>query len=471
MRRTTMIMTCAAALLARAALADEKPAKPQVVIAEISASKGFIKGRVRGLTPKQATERAIVLMIRTDLWYIHPRVGSQSGIATDGTWKSSHIRRGGEVEVGALLVAKDQKVAAQVRNLKDLKYEAAATMVYRPEFVLKVDAKPAERRGPRVSFAQRQWTVKHAMAGPGPNQFSPQAVSVNAEGSLVLTVFQDNNTWKCAEVYLDEPLGFGEYVFQVSGKLAQLDPRIVAGLFVYESDQAEIEALELSRWGDPNNAQNSQFVVQPASKKSVRRFSTGQATALTCSMLWQAGRVQCRCWRGLGAEARKAKPIAEWTYKGQSVPGPSKAKVHMNLWCASGKPPLNGKRAEVIVRAFDFIPLASTVKSAATSGRPGIYVWVEEDGSAVRGFVTGIPPKDVGKFGVKIWAVITGDRDYIQPYEGDIHRISRDMTFRTWTRKWHKLRADLVERRKTVKVVASATYKPGDPKPKRPGNQ
>ena len=196
----------------------------------------------------------------------------------------------------------------------------------------------------------------------------------------------------------------------------------------------------------------------------MRRFHIGEARELSCSFAWLPGQVVFRCWRGLGALAPGHKPIAEWTYNGRFVPEATKEKVHMNLWLAQGLPPLNGKGAEVTITDFRFTPADQLRATAPKAAKPAIRVWVEA-GNQVRGVVSGIPRTDVANYGVKVYALT--DTWYIQPYRGSIHRIAADLTFKTWTRAWDKLRADLVERA-TGKVVATATHRPGDPKPTRP---
>ena len=96
---------------------------------------------------------------------------------------------------------------------------------------------------------------------------------------------------------------------------------------------------------------------------------------------------------------------------------------------------------------------------------PSIAVWVE-GGRTVHGLVSGLAARDIDKFGVRVYASMEGIW-YIQPYLGDVHGIRQDMTFRTWTRAFEALKAELVERA-TDKVAARATFRPGDPKPARP---
>ncbi|MFH1264942.1 MAG: hypothetical protein ABIK89_04400 [Planctomycetota bacterium] len=351
-------------------------------------------------------------------------------------------------------------------------------------------APPAVATTPRtLRFAGRQWHCKQSTTpvGPGPNLFSDSEDSVwvvdqegvDQESGVHLTVRYEEQTGKflSSEIVAAEPTGFGEYRFVVSGPFAELDGQCCLGIFLYEASptagEREIDFLEICRWADPANPANAQHVVHPVVKgkpglaDTIFRFSTGDARELSVSCLWTPKRVYFRTWAGRQSAATPQKLLSAFTVEGDQVPAPPLA-VRCNMWLVGGLPPLGGEGAEVVVKAFEFIPWSGEEQPVAESPKvekPAVYVWVET-GDRVHGYVTGIPREDCGRYAIKISA--RTDQLYRQPYVDSLHAISpRDLSFATWTRAWQEIVAELVERN-TEKVIATGTYKPGDPKPARP---
>jgi hypothetical protein len=211
---------------------------------------------------------------------------------------------------------------------------------------------PAAHRS--ITFGGQTWDVKSGhgnKVGPGPNYFSnsQEHVWLDDKGYLHLAIAKTQDHWQCAEVVARQSLGYGEYRWVVSGDLATLDLRVVLGLFLYENDTQEID-FELSRWESRSN-QNAQFVVQPPTKESKHRFDTGQATTLTCSLVWKEKEVRGRCWAG---EDTTRKPIADWRYAGPSVPRRGRVRAQANLWLFHGRAPTELAKHEVVIRSFVF---------------------------------------------------------------------------------------------------------------------
>ncbi len=65
------------------------------------------------------------------------------------------------------------------------------------------------------------------------------------------------------------------------------------------------------------------------------------------SFSWSAGQV---------AFSSSSGSPASWLYWGSDVPPPGNEKTHLNLWLNGGRPPSNGRPAEVIIRSFSFVP-------------------------------------------------------------------------------------------------------------------
>jgi hypothetical protein len=197
----------------------------------------------------------------------------------------------------------------------------------------------------QVSFSGFTWMVKGGYSGPGPNNFSKNNVWLDSNGELHLRVAQLNGKWTCAEVYLNRPLGFGTYIFEIK-KQKLLDKNITLGLFTYEDDNNEID-IEFGRWGRNNN-KNVQYVVQPVKKfvlgKSIQRYKA-ESERFVISFNWREDKVEFN--------SSFAQP--SWTYKGKNIPSSRrKEKVHINLWIYGGKGP--EKEEEVVIRKFIFRP-------------------------------------------------------------------------------------------------------------------
>jgi hypothetical protein len=159
--------------------------------------------------------------------------------------------------------------------------------------------------------------------------------------------------------------GFGAYQFQIIGRIDQLDPNVVLGLFDYPPPSGgpdgtnEID-IEFSRWGRPE-ANPGNYGVYPA------RPGTGDAThtfpiALTgdyTTHRFTRGpkRVSFQSLHGHLEGSRQE--FASWLYQpadsARFIPRQA-TPVHLNLWLFKGKPPADGKEVEIVARRFTFTP-------------------------------------------------------------------------------------------------------------------
>lgn len=223
--------------------------------------------------------------------------------------------------------------------------------------------------GRTLDFGGRTWRVKGpGYYGPGPNSFSdsPSAIWVDANARMHLTVQKVGSTWYSTETVLEDPLGYGDYVFTTVSDLDALHPNIVFGLFPWEygacydlangwwNPYNEID-IEFSRWGNPSN-NVGQFVAQPYDwpgniHRFAATFAPGERT--THAMRWLPDRVDFRSWRGGAGDESTGVPIQSWTYTGPHIPRPEQPRVHVNLWQFSGPPTTN---QEVILEEFRFVP-------------------------------------------------------------------------------------------------------------------
>jgi hypothetical protein len=119
-----------------------------------------------------------------------------------------------------------------------------------------------------LTFAGYQWTVKSSTSpiGPGPNVFDAAGPFVDPAGSLHLRIVKTKSGWESSEVILNPTLGYGTYRWTVHGPISTFDPNVVLALFTYDNSNTsptnrEID-FEASRFGNPSDPTDAQFVVQ-----------------------------------------------------------------------------------------------------------------------------------------------------------------------------------------------------------------
>ncbi|GEM_PF-2419720 len=161
---------------------------------------------------------------------------------------------------------------------------AAATAV--------VDRAPAANH---LVWSGRHWTIKDTydtVWGPGPNYFSASSVHVDAEDKLHLTVRYVSNHWRCAEIILDDSLGYGSYRFYVDSNLTNLPDPIVFGAFTYDNDidyhYREIDCIEFNNGLVVGRNAPLQYVIQPYTITDQRHVfvSPSGLGSATHSFLW-----------------------------------------------------------------------------------------------------------------------------------------------------------------------------------------
>jgi hypothetical protein len=233
--------------------------------------------------------------------------------------------------------------------------------------------------GRTLDFSGRTWRLKGpGFYGPGPNLFCDTAncTWVDGDGRLHVTVQNISGSWYSTEVTLEEPLGYGDYIFTTLGRLDTLHPNIVLGLFIWQygpcfepengwwNPYNEID-VEFSRWGVPGN-DVGQFVAQPYDfpgniSRFDATFSDGELTSH--AFRWLSDRVEYRSWRGGPDDESQGSLIHTWTYTGPHIPRPEQPRVHIDLWQFENPP---ASDQEVILDAFTFVPdMAADVPPAS----------------------------------------------------------------------------------------------------------
>jgi len=236
-------------------------------------------------------------------------------------------------------------------------------------------------------------TTNPAKIYPGPCYFSDSQSNVFQDSSGVhLKITTDGSgNWYCAQIAtprqpaqgqpLQQTYGYGTYQFNLASAVDGLDPNVVVGLFTWSDDPAyagpyspwanspqggvpshsELD-VEFSKWGDPNNPYNAQFVVQPYTNNGARYqfvMPPGYKNS-TAIINWFPDGISFK------VQDPSGNVIAQYSYPGPVPPPgdnggwlgpvPSLQQVRLNLWLVNGNPPQNGHDAEVVVSNFTYTP-------------------------------------------------------------------------------------------------------------------
>ena len=160
-------------------------------------------------------------------------------------------------------------------------------------------------------------------------------------------------------------LGFGRYQFQVIGRIDQLDPNVVLGLFKYPPPDVGADGtneidIEFARWGRAT-ANNADYVVFPQAPPRAQGDNIEFVVALkgsytTHRILWQRTQVGFQSLNGHRDDDNNE--FESWQYAPcdarliPQLPTP----VRMNLWLFRGIPPSNGEEVEIVISQFAFTP-------------------------------------------------------------------------------------------------------------------
>lgn len=352
------------AVLALSLVSRSPAAATSVVFTHVPAvgqtSDKTLTGRIHGLDPAAVK---VALFIEVDGgWYPKPSAAKPlTAVAANGTWTATIASAPNDAratQIAALVVPKDF-VPPTVDGdtwLPDSIAQAALAST----LVVRLDPSRHSFR-----WSGHDWWVRDTSGerqGPGNNLFSPSTenVSVDADGLLHLRIAGAGASWTCAEIGLYRTLGYGRYTFRTVASCDALDANAVLGLFTWANGEAdpnyrEID-IEWARWGDPDDATNAQFVVQPYSPAGhLQRITVPAAVgALTHGFLWRP--------TGVDFFADAAVVPAAWTYPATGTVTPNLPEsrdetVHLNLWLCEPSGPRSGQPVEVVLRSFAFQPL------------------------------------------------------------------------------------------------------------------
>jgi hypothetical protein len=227
-------------------------------------------------------------------------------------------------------------------------------------FLTGFSSSPASAR--IIRFSGYDWQVREDRSGnPGNNRWKGTNVWLDSNGNLHLKISKIDGHWYSAEVQTTLSLGFGEYQFQVVGRIDQLDPNIVLGLFSYPvSDGSDEIDIEYTKWGGPQTTSGN-WAVYPDQSGHGNAHETFpislDGTYTTNRYTWKSQQV---FFQTLGGHQEdNTNELAGWIYKPSepliNIPQ-QPMPVHINFWLFTGDPPLDGNEAEIIIHSFTFTP-------------------------------------------------------------------------------------------------------------------
>lgn len=208
-----------------------------------------------------------------------------------------------------------------------------------------------------ISFAGLEWTVRDTGYGaPGKNHWRSDNVWVDELGRLHLAIRRVGGKWTCAELQSKQKFRYGKYSFDVVGRLDQLDPNVVLGLFQYPTEASknglgEID-VEFARWGNPTNAAGNFSVWSDLVSNSyaTRPFEFAMTGTYSRHIFTRTSKtVSFQSFHG-HAERNE---MARWSYRNADV-SKTPMPIYLNFWLFRGYAPVNGMNAEIVISDVKF---------------------------------------------------------------------------------------------------------------------
>ncbi|MBW6535700.1 MAG: hypothetical protein K0B11_11870 [Mariniphaga sp.] len=229
----------------------------------------------------------------------------------------------------------------------------------------------------QIQWSGYIWNVRNGTGNPGSNNWAATSsnIWVDGQGNLHLKIMKVGDKWYCSEISSVESFGYGEYTFQTSSRIDQLDKNIVLGLFTYKylglsntPQEKEID-IEFSKWNNEILPNNSLYVFQYRNGGnesnpnliSPHRFKTElSGEYATHKFIWDQGRIDFQSYNGhYDYSPGSEYIIGEKTYIDERVPLGGDSKVILNFWLYKSLTPSDLQEAEVIIKSFTFKKVAN----------------------------------------------------------------------------------------------------------------
>jgi len=340
----------------------------------------LLKGEVSGVEHPEDYVVAPYIQIEGVGWYTKPTFANPTvPVGADGKWEADVVIEG----------TQDCRWTQLCVNLMEAggMPDEADGLCYQPVSPLFLANDTWERYYRTIEFSGYTWGVKESPVpvGPGSNRFGGDSDNVWVDGGkLHLTIQQKGGHWYSSEVICTEGLGYGDYLFQTSSRVDNLDSNAIFGAFTWEcwGDPSALPGqcnreidFEDGRWGDPTEPLNSQFVVQPDAPHRFSLPDLSEGADLTRILKWEDGRVTFILLKGHHTfdSWDDGDVIKEWWYvddpdAGHHVPEPGDARWRFNLWLIDGLDPAGDGELEVVVDHFAYVPEPTTLGLLAVGG-------------------------------------------------------------------------------------------------------
>jgi hypothetical protein len=319
----------------------------QVPVASLGgpAQMDSIEGRVSNVKPGEQ----VVLYARSGAWWLQPLTDQPyTKIKADLTWKNlTHLGS----EYAALLVEPEYHPASKLVTLPSEGNGVLAVAVMKGKGGTAVET-------PTIHFSGYDWSVQTGVSDHGGQPYAYDSANAwtDEKGYLHLRMEYRNGRWSCAEISLNQSLGYGTYKFVVEDT-AHLRPSAVIGMFTWDDARStnfrnEMD-IELSRWGNPES-ENAQYVVQPFyAPENLARFNV-PGGVLTHEFRWEPGKVSFKTTSDSSPDRQKL--ISEHVFA-SGTPTPANEKVHIDLYDFHHSEGSSNQPNEAVIESFEFLPL------------------------------------------------------------------------------------------------------------------
>jgi hypothetical protein len=340
-----------------------RAASPAIVITNVPAfgALGNLSGFVTNANP--ATSSVAVFIFVSGQWYSKPSCASQlTPIQTNGAWSADITPFASDTnatEIAAFLVPANYNLPC---------VDGATGLLIPTQALATAYANRVNPSARQFDFSGYGWWVKTSsgLAGPGPNYFSDSTnnVWVDTQGRLHLQIVPTNGVWQCVEIINDRSFGCGQYRFTVSSPVSNLGSNAVLGMFTWSYDSAynyrELD-IEQTRWEyayGPSDVED--YAVSPYAAGQVLHFALPPGvTNSTHSLIWQSNNVAYQSLNGNFASPPAATNVWQTWNCALGIPPAGGEQVHINLWLDNGNVPAGNQPIEMILSAFEFVPLGS----------------------------------------------------------------------------------------------------------------
>jgi hypothetical protein len=317
----------------------------------VYASFENLHGQVLNVNP---LKNKIMVFIKVgSMWRIKPGAENQfTSIRTDGSWTCDITTAGNDhraTQINAFLLPDSVIIPPYAEN------DSLPTDIYSRSLASLEVMRSDSGMYRIITFSDYQWSIREcdSLCGPGPNYFSdsPENVWLDPQGFLHLKITRADTVWNCAEVIMQQSLGYGTYKFQI-GKVERPDRLSVIDLFTWAEDPADNHRqidIELAGCTQQDN-NNSQYDIQPDDENGNRhRFNLNYNQSATHSFSWSSDEVYFE------SDDPYKMMLQSWTYQGLDLPAPGNESPRINLRLCD--PDSGQSETEIVIQKFEFNPL------------------------------------------------------------------------------------------------------------------